>query len=118
MIFLLSPFHFFRGVRRSALVEKQCEENTELLGDEREGRVIRGGIDLNRGEEEYRGSNDYGDDVVWGEEPDHDDVWDTDTGSDGDDHDNYIHRDSSSSDSDSEDVDMIDNNNNNVSIGL
>lgn len=99
------------------MVEKQCEENVGL-GDGREGRVVGGGIESNRGEEEreeeYRGSNDYGDDVVWGEEPDHDDVWDTD--SDSDDHDNYIHRDSS--DSDSEDVDMIDNNNSNVSIDL
>ena len=71
---------------------------------------MRSGIDLNRREEEYRGSNDYGDDVEWGAEPDHNDVWDSDIENE----DNYIHRDSSnSSDSDSEDIDMIDDNNNN-----
>ena len=80
---------------------------------------MRGGIDLDRGEEEYRGSNDYGDDVEWGAEPDHNDVWDSDGDDDGED--NYIHHDSNdSSDSDSEDIDMTDDdvNNNNESIGL
>ena len=69
-------------------------------------------MNRSRGEEEYRGSSDYGDDVEWGVERDHNDVWDSDS----DDEDNYIHRDVSDSDSsgsDRVDVDMIESNSNN-----
>lgn len=115
MKFLLS---YDRGIRRSALIEKQCVELLGLEGEaEREGERGRGRTDTNRGrgEEEYRGSNDYGDDVEWGVERDHNDVWDSES----DDDDNYIYRnsidsgDSDSSGSERDDVDMIENNSNN-----
>ena len=100
------------------MIEKQC---VEVLGFDGEGEGEwgrgRGGTDTNRsrGVEEYRGSNDYGDDVEWGVERDHNDVWDSDS----DDEVNYIHRDvsnssdSASSGSDRDDVDMIERNSNN-----
>lgn len=100
------------------MIEKQCVELLGLEGDaEREGERGRGRTDTNRGrgEEEYRGSNDYGDDVEWGVERDHNDVWDSES----DDEDNYIHRnyinssDSDSSGSERDDLDMIESNSNN-----
>jgi hypothetical protein len=115
---LTFSLYYYRGIRRSALIEKQCVELLGLDGEgEGDGVRGRGRTDTNRGrgEEEYRGSNDYGDDVEWGVERDHNDVWDSES----DDEDNSIHRDSidsgdsDSSGSDREDVDMIGSNSNN-----
>lgn len=115
---LISSLYYDRGIRRSALIEKQSVELLGLEGEgEGEGERGSGRTDTirGRGEEEYRGSNDYGDDVEWGVERDHNDVWDSES----DDEDNYVHHnDINSSDSDSsgserDDVDMIESDSNN-----